>query len=268
MLCDYCKADFLAITAEGAQEFFTKLYTGESSKSGKKLSVASVKIHHARIRSLSAYIQTEQDKFGIEYTSPFLFLDVKEPALQIGEGDVLTSSEIDRLLAAAKDIQMYLILALTITCGLSVKEIVLLKPQQLRLDESNRLSICFSKANGDIRYVKVPESLQEVLLLHANCRVGAETVFYNKQNKPYSNRVLEIHIKKVMKDAGLSGWTLRDLRNTASFYMLSGGASKAATALQLGISERWMYRYGRVVPELDTQASDFNMIQIRKRETE
>lgn len=265
LLCDYCKMDFLAVDETEAQKFFSCLYTGDAAKSGKPLSVKSVRIHYSRIRSLSAYVQEKSELFDIEYRSPFLFLDVKEPPQDISQEQILTSGEIDNLLSAAKDIQMYLMLSLVLTCGLSVSELITMKPSQLVLDEKNRLSISFLKKDGSVyRHVKVPESIKEPLLLHADSvRMFSNTVFTNRQGKPYTERTLQLHVKKLMDDAGLSGWTLRDLRNTASFYMLSGGASRSQTAAQLGICERWMYRFNKVVEEMDVQASDYSLIQIR-----
>lgn len=270
MLCDYLKKDFLDIDKEEAQLFFNLLCSGEASKSGRPLSPKSVNIHYARIRALSVFVQENHELYGIDYVSPFLFLTIYEPAPDITQEQILTSEEIDNLLKAAKDLQMYLILSLVLTCGLSVKEITGLKPHQLVLDVENRLSISFLQAAGSkYRYIKVPESLKEPLLLHADSvRAYSSTVFSNSRGTPFSERTLELRVKKVMEDAGLSGWTMRDLRNTAAFYMLSGGASLSQTATQLGICERWMYRFNKVVEEMDVQASDYSMIQIRGRRAE
>lgn len=270
MICDYLKKDYLDIAAAEAQDFFDALASGEGTKSGRPIAKNTIMMRFSCIRSISSFILANQDLFGIEYTSPFLYLNVTEPAQAISPDQVLTSEQIDNLLKCAKDNQMYLMISLVLTCGLAVKELITLKQSQLVLDEKNRLSISFLKDNGtDYRYIKVPESLKEPLLLHADSmRPFSDLVFTNKYGKPYSMRVIQLHVKELMEEAGMSGWTLQDLRKTASFYMLSGGASLSQTATQLGISERWMYRFNRVVEEMDVQAGDYNMIQIRGRKAD
>lgn len=270
MICDYLKKDYLDITAGEAQKFFDALASGDGTKSGRPLAKTTIMTRFSCIRSISSFILTNQELFGIEYTSPFLYLNVQEPAPSVVPDQVLTSEQIDNLLKCTKDNQMYLMISLVLTCGLAVKELITMKQSQLVLDEKDRLCIAFAKNNGtDYRYVKVPDSLKEPLLLHADSmRPFTDLVFTNKQGRPYSMRVLQLHVKELMNEAGMSGWTLQDLRQTASFYMLSGGASLSQTATQLGISERWMYRFNRVVEEMDVQAGDYNRIQIRERKAE
>lgn len=270
-VCDYCKKDFLALEKRELQEYFDLLQSGQiKNKQGKTFSHKSVYLRFSSLRALSSYIQTNAELFGISYSSPFLFLELKEPSADITSGQILTSGDMEELLrAASSDPQMYLILSLVLTCGFSTSELISMKPNQLVLDADGRLSVSFVKRNNEIRYVKVPESLKERLLIFAEPSVEENTeIFHNKKGGAYTKVILDRNVQRVMEKAGLSGWTLRDLRNTASFYMLSGGASLSQTATQLGISERWMYRYNKVVEEMDVQASDYNLIQIRGRITE
>lgn len=263
-LCDYCKKDFLAITEAETKEYLDLLLSGKGSKSGRPLKRKTVYLKYACIRSCGSYIQANQEQYGIEYSSPFMYIEFPEPAKDITTEHVLTFSEVDVLLSTIQDKQMYLMVSLVITCGLSVKEIIELKPTQLILDDKLQLFISLKDKKKVFRYILVPDTIKEALLEHAEAVKGKdEKVFVNKHGKPLTRRVLELHVQDQMNEAGLSGWTMRDLRNTASFYMLQGGASKTQAAAQLGICERWMLRFQQAVEEMDVQAGEYNCIQIR-----
>ena len=267
-ICSHCKKDFLDLEKSEIQEYFNLLQTGKlKTNTGRNFSYKTVYMRFSSLRALSSYIQLNAELFELTYSSPFFSVELKEPSVDISKEQVLSSDNIDVLLrTAGSDPQMYLILSMVLLCGFSTSELISMKASQLVLDGEGRLSVSFVKRNNDLRYVKIPESIKERLLLHAEPAVEENReIFLNKQGKVFTKRVLDYTVRSVLEKAGLSGWTLSDLRTTASFYMLSGGASRALVAEQLGISERWMYRYNKVVEEMNVQASDYNLIQIRDR---
>lgn len=267
-VCAYCKKDFMALEKSELQDYFNLLLNGKiKTGTGRTYSYKSVYTQFSSLRALSSYIQLNAELFDVAYSSPFVSVDLKEPSADITAEQILSADNIDTLLqAAGSDTQMYLILSLVLVCGFSTSELISIKPNQLVLDKDGRLSVSFVKRNNELRYVKVPDSLKDKLLLHAEPAVrDNREIFLNKQGKAYTRRVLDYTVRAFLDKAGLPGWTLSDLRNTASFYMLSGGASLSQTAEQLGISERWMYRYNKVVEEMNVQASDYSLIRIRDR---
>ena len=260
-ICEHFEMDFLELSSDEMKLYFDGLNAGTiAAKNKRRFSPATIYDRYAKARAVSNFILLNQEDFHITYESPFAEPILKENSPYLKMEDVLALQECEKLLSCTKDVQLYLIFSLALRCGLSEHEIITLGPQNLILDGNNQLFIPSRRRKSDEpRHVKVPDELKEQLLNHAwNIPLTCPTVFYNRYGEPFKPCALQRKVKRHMAAAGFPGWTLQDLRNTASAHMLSGGASASSVAHQLNISERWMFRYEHVVNEL--QASDYSKI--------
>lgn len=271
-LCEYVGKDFLLVDGNEALSYYRKLLSGEIRRKDTRkeadlqtqprpLSKKTVYMRFACVRSFATYLQANQELLGITYDSPFTFMQLEgvRPSELVKPSAVPLKSELDSLFSAITDRQMYLIVALVVKCGLPVKQLITLAPRNIVLDKKDQLAIRFTRGHAE-RVIKVPEELAVELLSFAENNARQEYLFSNSYGKPLTERTLQLRFKKLSEDAGLSGWTLQDLRNTAACYMLGSGFTKNEVAKHLGVQERWMYRYDRVVEELERQPSDYGLM--------
>lgn len=259
-ITNYLKCDFLSITPKQAQQFFTTLEQGEKNYSPKYLhSLLSA------CRSVAKYIETNRDYFNVDcYTNPFKFISLSGYSDNITINDIPSPKQIDEILALAQKTssQLYVVLCLSIRCGISTSQICNLKANDIMEDKNGSLFIYVPKiGNKEKRYIKIPEDIQSLVTNYCASIYPQEYMFLNKRGSKLHMRTLQGMVHDLMGELGYN-FSLQDIRNACIAYMQKGGATATDVADYVGISKRWMFRYNKVIDEIGPSACDYNLIKI------
>lgn len=260
-ICDYLSCDFINITPNGAQSFFDKL-SGEH-----KLTIKTINTKLSYLRSLSSYmydIRQELDKD--DYLTPFISVNITGYSTYLDPGQVPSKASIDTLLHTCKDDStMFLIISLVVRCSLTATQICSILTNKITIDGNNTCSILFP-GNSSLKdkRICVPADVATILYEYMNEHGQTEWLFNNKSGKRLRLRTLQSMMAKVAEDAGLSGITLQDLRNSSIALMLHGGAPAAKVSAYSNIAPRWIYRFDRVIEEIKDEPCDYMHLTIHK----
>lgn len=258
-LCDFAKADFPQIDEEMALAYFDMCRHADSRPTNKTM--------HTWLscyRSIGRYIMGHCRNLPqmSEYKSPFETIYLTDYSDDIQASELPSEAELEKIMETAAgwsdNGQMYLILLFATKCAMTPGEIRSLTPEKIKVDAAGRGFVVFKdKKRIHDRIVKVPSVIMDYLCDHEDIFEQRETLFLNEKGKPLSERSLQNYIRKLMENAGMDKmYTLQDIRNLSIAKMLFYGATEEETAEYVGIEQRWMYRYSRILPELDCAPCD------------
>ena len=258
-LCDYAKTDFMDITGEQALSYF------EARR--RAIPQPAVKTMHTWLscyRTLGRYIMANKTRISgaKDYHSPFDAIFLDNYSDDIDTKNLPTCDQLKKIMETAAmqqdGGQMYLILLFATKCAMTAGEILSLTPQKIQLDAAGRGFIAFrDKKRQNERIVKVPDVIMDFLNEHADIYSMRKTLFLNARGGALSDRSMQNYVRRVMEIAEMpKPYTLQDLRNLSIAKMLFYGASEEETAAYVGIMPGWMYRYSRILPELENAPCD------------
>ncbi|MGN0317699.1 MAG: tyrosine-type recombinase/integrase [Lachnospira sp.] len=274
--------DLLSLTNKDAKKYYDSLI--ERINSGKlQYSTASMRL--SVVRSVSEFICKYDERHGIKYENFFKEFSLPEPDKTLKQEDIPTLKEIDniyRIIKANHDTTALLIVSLGIKCGLTSKEISMIKRTHvfeesknnlcLRIEDSTRANAKSTRSNT-VRIIKLPKDVSKVMdtFLSSDDKLydtNQSYIFINRHGTNMKVRDIERLIKKYM-DIALEKrkisktFTMQDLRHAAFAYMLIGGAGKEKVAYYGGISTKWMSRYDKLVSSATIdQAIEYSIINI------
>lgn len=258
-LCDYSKKDFLDINNSDVISFFDAV----------KMRSNNSKCLWLRIfRSVAKNVDAIKDT---SLTENFFIPEVIEQDIYVDPNKMPSLKSLDVLMAFLKDSedeQLFLILSLLLETGLSINELISLKVGNVAIDTNGSVFLVFEPKveEGIKRYI--PLSKNTALLLQKEGSKGEITskssaIFLNRKYRtPLQLRTVEKNLKKACLDAGIESITLRNLKDIARAAMLKGGASVDSLSHQTGMTKTWFFRLDRLVKELDTAASSYNIIKV------
>ncbi len=260
-ICNFLEKDFLDITAADAQNFFDALSSGDfKMKSGKRYSVGSIFIFHSQLRAVSNFIVENYNTFrDISYTPPFTFTRVEEPEQTLSYSYILSISDLKRILNSMRGSYLYLVMSLSFRLGLGTNDLIHLAPSDVQVAKNGRLVLVLDARSRSKkpRYLAVPEDLVPDLTAHLETVPStAKTLFSNSRRSPLTRKTLDYIIKKATEKIGYKNVTLQRIRSSAGHHMSAAGATSSSVAIQLGINERWIYRFTGPLDELTGQASE------------
>lgn len=257
-LCEYAKKEFTDISVAQAVAYFHMRQTAEPEPAKKTMHTWL-----SAYRGLGRYIEDNCKDIPEykSYRSPFEKIYLDEYTDNIHAANLPTEKELEQIVQTAKDMdddgQMYLIMLLATKCAMTAGEIRSLTPQRIQQDAAGRGFVVFRENQGETRIVKLPNVIMEYLRENQDTYKDRETLFLNKSGTPLSERSLQIYVKKLVERAGIQHpVTLQDIRNLTIAKMLLHGATEEETAAYVGIETRWMYRYSKILPELDFAPCD------------
>lgn len=267
MICDYTKRDFLDITHAQAQKYFDSLLVFNTNK--KRLALSTIQSRLSMLCSMAAHIEDNRELFNIDdfYTNIYIHINIPETSDYLKPDDIPSLDELNAILdASSDDPMMYLIFAMVIKCGLAAGEICKIKKEHIVEDKKGRFCVEIHEKTKT-RYVKLPEDVVSIFLDYM--KPSGDYLFYNKKGLNLKVRNLEAYVRKYVSEAGvLKKYTIQDVRNAAICYLKASGADDMAVAEYVGVEGRWMYRYDKVLEELDMQAVDFSRIRIINKSKE
>ncbi|WP_432664932.1 tyrosine-type recombinase/integrase [Wukongibacter baidiensis] len=279
--CYFIEKDFLEITYEDCNEYIDylnrkvnegvddKLRLGKVLFSTKKnkISVATAEKVYSYLFSFANHVQGLKsicDFIPDNFSNFFKRTDKPKAKRNISQEKIISWDELDKLITALKEYNTrdYLALMLIFTSGLTVRETINLRWNQIFDDANGNVGIRFKLPNGHERLVKVNSDIAKLLeeyRLNQRPVSHEEYVFLNKFNKPISSRWIRLILERACKDAKLkNSYSPRDLRHTAAYMCLKYGASKEQTMEQFGWTDiRFADRYPYSVPELQDNAIDY-----------
>ncbi|SFO68808.1 hypothetical protein SAMN04489757_17110 [Anaerocolumna aminovalerica] len=97
-----------------------------------------------------------------------------------------------------------------------------------------------------------------LLVRYVNHTGEREYLFYNKKNSVLRVRSLETLLKNALLKAEIDKpYTLQDIRNASIAYMIHSCAKSNEIADYAGVSDRWIYRYDKIIDELNYAPCDY-----------
>lgn len=258
-ICNFAKSSFSDITEEMARAYFSERWNAVPRPSTKTM--------HTWLscyRSIGRYMMENRNLLPElqDYVSPFETFYLDGYSDDINVDDLPTNAELERILETARlqndEGQMYLMLLFAAKCAMTAGEIRSLKPAHIQCDAADRGFVVFKdKKRIHNRIVKIPDIIMQYLSEHADTFSGRESLFLNTKGTPLSERSMQKYVRDLMEKADVrKPYTLQDLRNLSIAKMLYYGASEAETAEYVGIEQGWMYRYSRILSELDRAPCD------------
>ncbi|MSS64003.1 tyrosine-type recombinase/integrase [Velocimicrobium porci] len=259
-ICEYLNCDFTEITLTDAKAYFDLISYGKQS-----LSKRTIQTKLAMLRSVGTFIYQNKKRFGCpDYVN--VYTKIKSPDydnyLHIEE--IPTLEELDFILEEAKDNPMlFLMILLVLRCSLTSDEICRLTPNDICIDGRNIMFLVLEQ-NGKRRYVKIPDDVKKYLLSYLEQFGCNPFLFQNQRGGQLKVRTLQNMVRELIDKAGINRkFNLQDIRNASITYMLHGGAPVEQVAEHAGISERWMYRYNKIIEELDFSPVDYMNLTIK-----
>lgn len=286
--CCFIEKDFLNITYEDCNKYIEylnrKINEGIDDKlrlgkvlfhtKNNKISIATAEKIYSYLFSFTNHVQSLKSLYNFipeGFYNHFKTTNKPEARRNINQEKILSWEELDKLITVLKGYNPrdYLALMLIFTSGLTVKEAVNLKWNQIFKDANDNIGIKFKLSGRHERLIKINADIANLLAEHTlNQRPirNDEYVFLNKFNKPISSRWLRLVLEKACIDAELKvSYSPRDLRHTAAYMCLKYGASKQQTMEQFGWSDiRFADRYPYTVPELQDNAIDYINFRLKK----
>lgn len=229
-VCSLFSCDFLELTAEQCATYFE--YLNEKAAAGKlKISTVTKKMH--QLSSFARFVSLQ----GIGFMNPFAGLWFEEAEEQIPKASIVSFPELDKVIGVLlenKDYPTYFAVLMSVKLMLRIGEFRLLKFSDFSYDKST--DTCVARVvseNGDVRYVKVPYDLYQLLeQFHAH-RDGY--IVSRTGLKPELSRWLQRHLKEACEVAGVaSSFNYQDLRNTGIYTAGRNGAFVGDLQDQLG----------------------------------
>lgn len=262
-ICDYLKKDFLDIAPSDAQYYFDHL----AEKTEGRHTIRTLHSKLTSLRSIGFYIVENKERYGLDasYQSAFNSVSLPDYATYLSADDILTPAEMDQMLALGKKHgeQMFLILILMLRCSLTISEVCGLGKGQVGLDAAGRCFLSLRKQSAS-RYILVPDDVVPYLTSAVErAHHPSGRLFLNEWNRPITARNLQKYYADMVSDTSLGGrFSLKDLRNASIAYMLAGGAKREDVAAYADVQAQWMYRYDKVLPELDAAPCQLSRIRI------
>lgn len=264
-ICHYLKKDFLSLGEADAQSYFNHLLMLRNS--GKQ-SLKTIRVKLARLKSVSNFVLRHSYLFELQQSylhNPFQKVSLPQGEEFLTAKNVPDIDDLNTILHKAEsDPQLYLILSLMIRCALSAGEICILKYEDFVQDQNGNVGIeyCFRNTK---RYVKLPSDVLTMIQEFIGDSEVAQSayLFHNKRGNPLRIRDLERLYLKYVPSEESPHFTLSDIRNGSTAYMLLCGAAPAEVARYIGIAPEWMRRFDKVIPELYVAAVDYTNIQVR-----
>lgn len=255
---DYCKKDLLNTKRADASRYYEYLMS-KVRESKMKATTMGKKIRE--IHKFSEYICHEKAKYQV----PGVFDDFfYEYLIRLANSDQLVSpvpmEDLDALLKAAEQNPMYYtMLVLFGRMGLLSTEVCALKPNDLVSDPNGVFIIL--RDSDEMRYV--PEDVADVLEHYLSVRKDCEYLFYNRSGNKLNVQYCHLMMKKLTAQAGVPGYSARDLRNTCGSIMFAYGAKPEQVAGQLGITQMHIKRYDNVLYADNLGKAANNLVKIK-----
>lgn len=146
----------------------------------------------------------------------------------------VSSSEIPKLLKAASTDRWRTLFALLIFTGLRIGEALALRWEDIDI-WNEQITVRESKTKAGERTVMLMSSLKQPLAkLSIAQPPGTEYVFANKDGKPVSRREALRALRAAEKKAGLTQYTLHELRHTFASILIAQGETPVLVAHQMG----------------------------------
>lgn len=260
-LCNYCKCDFLSLTASSVQNFFTWFQ--------KEADLSTVKYNLRIYRAVSRFIDEYATVYKVPavYTQFFNSLILPEEEVEIDPNGLPDFQTIDRVFQYAKEkneMVLFLAMSLALRCSMTIHEITELKKEMFFQDAKGNYGIRMKVSNTTDRFIKIPEDVAIIIMNYISTRfVEVPNLLLNKQNRPISNRSLQNWLRSACIASGVEPFTLNQLRVLSVSHMLKCGVPEEKVADYINVKgTAWFFRYNRVVKELDDSAVDYTHIKI------
>ncbi len=215
-LCDTLGKDFLDITEDDADRYFSNLRTACRAGKCERSSVYSKWTCYNRI---GGYIERQM---GGDYSNPFSGISLELPSSELVYSRIPTMDDVDKILSKVPNRTYYLVFVLAFRTALSVSEIVRLKVSSFVKSEDKLL---IQTQGHKSRLLPLPEDVANLVEGHmASMSFQDEEghLFYNKYNNALHAVNVRQCFKSILDSLNLDAtYSIKDLRNRCILDMLS-----------------------------------------------
>lgn len=272
ILCDYTKKDFLDIDEHDADAFYKYMMVRAQEGSLKN---TTVNMRLSCYKNLANFITTNFPTWN--YVNPFVRLRPLDYTAGIKPSKIPTLKEIDAILDAAKESDMYyLIITLAFRVALSVADITSMRLHNVKNNDTGLYLHFAKKSRSDTeKVVPLPEDVSILLSDYINSMPYVDAdghLFYNKYNNPLTMRNVDSAISKYVEKSGIDNkYTLKDLRSRAILDMVGASIDKdlpvEAVAAYAGIRDLRLNLYVRAANLVESCPADLVNIQVKTGES-
>lgn len=263
VLCDALGKDFLEITKDDAEVYFSKLLASCADGSGKKSSVYAKKVFYQKIAQY--IIGTGWNE---RYENPFTDIAVSRPSPDVQYYRIPTTEDVDRILSKAPDKMYYLVFVLAFRTALTLSELVNLKISSFAKNGDN----LFVQLGGKKGLLPLSDDVSALVLDYIssmNYVDDEEHLFYNKYNNALTRCNVQKCFREILKKLNLDAtYSMKDLRNRCMLDMLSSseksGLDSSIVANYVGIGERRLQVLEKAAVYIRKNPADLVNIRVNK----
>lgn len=235
ILCNFAQKDFLELTEEDIDAFFSYLRKRVAEGSLKKTTINS---RLSCFNKIAAYIT--QNYPDSEYRNVFALIEPERGVQsQILPSKIPSLSDIDEFLGHVDSPMYYLIFCMAFRIALSASDIINLKLSNIQVtDQKTCIHYPPKDRFSSDRVIVLPQDIEELLKNYiSTLRYVDEDghLFYNTHKNPVSPRNLDAYFEQTLKKTNLTQkYTLRDLRSRAILDMVNASIRNDADVNAVG----------------------------------
>lgn len=260
---DYTNASILAADDSHANRYYQHLLASMSSNKLKGTTA------YKKFKVLNSFCEflVLSDSFSIDI-NPFkrylLFLKEYD---QTNISRTLSLSETDRLLSACEqNLFAFTIISLVYRTAMKPQDICQLKIHDFFSDPSGTY-IQLHK-NSRIHIVALTDDIIDLLntyiqRYHLDLSESSQYFFLNRLSRPLNERYLERMMKFYCKKAGISTYTLHDVRSTCASVMYSYQVQEEDISRKMNIGIQGIRRYNKNIPQADLLKRADQLVKIQ-----
>ena len=268
--CDVTGKDFLKA---GLPDFLMYCDNLDAARRKGVYTYKTACFKHNVLYLFSHYIDMHGTEYGVNDFRNNM-IKIPKPAADsfVAPQSVPTIEQLDKIYnVAKKNPMMHAIIALVNKCGLTSKQITMIRKSNFIIDANQNVGIILQFQFASNRYIKVPDDVVKILNNWMEFRNGtypnnnSEYMFLNADGGQLCIRSLQIRVSKIMNEAfgpTEKKFSLQDLRNLSAVLMIKGGADKDEVADYLGINAKWIQRYSKAVDSYIDAPCDYINIKI------
>lgn len=260
-LCNYAKKDFLVLEAGDISGY---LYG--TLKEGRVLTNNNYVLRV--IRAICRYIDENALIYHVTpqylHLTDGLFPEIDDMVYDLDQVPDLRDVNTVLSYSSVEDVPLFIACGLVLRCSLTSNEVIRLERTNFFQDLNGNYGIRMKLTDYADRFIKVPEDIAEIIKKYALTRKDdIPALLITQRRTPMTIRTLQNRMRCACQACGVASFTLNSLRILSVAYMLKGGATTEKVAEYLDSKNtNWIFRYNRVVSELEDAACDYSHLRI------
>ena len=230
-ICDALKKDFLEITEEDVDRYFSNLRSLCKAGKCKKSSIYSKWACYNRIGEYIVQLVGCED-----YVNPFSNISLDIPSNELNFHRIPTMEDVDKILSRVPNRTYYLVFVLAFRTALSVSEIVGLKISSF--SKSGDKIFVQTGGRSKKKLLPLPDDVADLVVKHISSMDYQDSeghLFYNRYNNPLHEVNIRKCFKSILGKLDLdSTYSIKDLRNRCILDMIAASDGSGESLSSVG----------------------------------